>query len=149
MADGAQHSEAIDEFVLLPYQSAWVFDRSPIKVCEKGRQEGYTWATACEAVQVASTRREDGGCHVWFMITSQQDAREFIDECARWVEHLAPAIHACPEVESYDWIDEQDPGMRSGGPEDEKSLAGRGAAAVNGYQEPPETGEERMRAPEL
>lgn len=105
--DGASRDE--DGFVLLPNQRAWCYDRSPVKVCEKGRQEGYTWATACESVEVASTRASDGGCNVWFMSTSQDDAREFIHECSRWVYRFAPIMRVCPDVETYDWIDEEDP----------------------------------------
>lgn len=94
---------------LLPYQAAWVRDRSATKVCEKGRQEGYTWATAYESVKVASTRAADGGSDVWFMITSQQDAREFINECATWVKNLSPAMECAPGIDEYDWIEDDDP----------------------------------------
>jgi len=103
--DGASSSSE-DEFVLLPNQRAWCYDTSQIKICEKGRQEGYTWATACEAVMVASTRKGEGGLDVYFMTTSQDDARGFINECAQWVEHFSPIIRACPDVEEYDWIDD-------------------------------------------
>jgi phage FluMu gp28-like protein len=102
--DGASSSD--EEFVLLPNQRAWCYDTAQIKVAEKGRQEGYTWATACEAVMVASTRKSEGGLDVYFMTTSQDDARGFINECALWVEHFSPIIRACPEMEAYDWIDE-------------------------------------------
>ena len=104
--DGSDRSGTVGEFYLLPYQSAWVFDRSPIKVCEKGRQEGYTWATACESVMVASTCRSQGGLDVYFMSTSQDDARQFISECAEWVDRFSAAIRASAEVEDFDWIDE-------------------------------------------
>lgn len=106
--DGAS-SPADDEFVLLPNQRAWCYDTAKIKVCEKGRQQGYTWATACESVMVASTRKSEGGLDVYFMTTSQDDARGFINECALWVEHFSPIIRASPDVEEYDWVDEDDP----------------------------------------
>lgn len=103
--DGSARSND-DEFVLLPNQRAWCYDTAQIKVAEKGRQQGYTWATACEAVMVASTCKSDGGLDVYFMTTSQDDARGFINECAQWVEHFSPIMRACPDVEEYDWIDE-------------------------------------------
>ncbi len=108
--DGASSDD--DEFVLLPNQRAWAYDTSSIKVCEKGRQEGYTWATACESVMVASTRKSDlaakmgFGLDVYFMTTSLGDARIFIEECGRWVERFSPIISACPDVEEYDWVDD-------------------------------------------
>jgi len=103
--DGGPRVDA-DEYVLLPNQAAWCWDTSPIKVAEKGRQEGYTWASACEAVTVASTRKSDGGLDCYFMTTSQDDARGFILECAAWVDRFAPIMRATPEVEEFDWIDE-------------------------------------------
>ena len=106
MDGGTTCSDDIDEHVLLPNQAAWCYDDSKLKVCEKGRQEGYTWATACESVMVASTRKGDGGMDVYFMTTSQDDARVFISECALWVERLSPIMRVCPDVEEYDWIDE-------------------------------------------
>src|SRR5690348_12266872 len=35
---------------LLPYQRAWVADRSKLKLAVKGRQEGYSFVAALEAV---------------------------------------------------------------------------------------------------
>jgi phage FluMu gp28-like protein len=36
--------------VLLPYQTRWIQDRSRLKIAEKSRQIGWTWATACGQV---------------------------------------------------------------------------------------------------
>jgi len=105
IVDGGPTSDA-DEYVLLPYQAAWCWDDASIKVVEKGRQEGYTWAAACEAVTVASTRKSEGGLDVYFMTTSQGDAREFILACAAWVERFTPIMRMSPDVEEFDWIDE-------------------------------------------
>ena len=105
--DGSTRKIVDGEFYLLGYQSAWVYDHSKTKIAEKGRQEGYTWATACESVILASTRVPDGGLDVYYMSTSQDGARDFIVECAEWVETLSPAIRASPDVDVYDWIDEE------------------------------------------
>jgi phage FluMu gp28-like protein len=108
--DGSARSNTSEEFVLLPYQSAWVEDESFTKVSEKGRQQGYSWATACEAVMVASTRKGEGGLDVYYMSTGQGDARDFINECMRWiVEQFSPIMRAIPEIEEFDWIDDEDP----------------------------------------
>jgi phage FluMu gp28-like protein len=106
--DGGRSNDA-DEFVLLPYQASWIADKSPIKVWEKGRQEGASWTIALESVQEASTRKSDGGLDVYYMTTSQDDARTFINECAIWIERLEPVIRAHPEIEEFDWIEEDDP----------------------------------------
>ena len=36
--------------VLLPYQSRWIADRSEVKIAEKSRRTGLTWAEAADAV---------------------------------------------------------------------------------------------------
>ena len=35
--------------ILLPYQQRWIADRAPVKVCEKSRRIGITWAEAADA----------------------------------------------------------------------------------------------------
>lgn len=80
------------EAALLPYQRAWAYDRSRVKVCVKSRRVGITWATAWEAVDVASARRDAGGMDVWYQANSLDDAREFIDDCADWVRWLQPLV---------------------------------------------------------
>lgn len=72
--------------VLLPYQIAWVLDRSPIKVCEKSRRTGITWATALEAVLVASHPTESQNWH--FLTYAQEDSKAFIDDCEKWARFL-------------------------------------------------------------
>src|SRR3954447_3793619 len=36
--------------LLLPYQAKWINDNSRLKLAEKSRQIGWTWATACGLV---------------------------------------------------------------------------------------------------
>lgn len=70
--------------VLLPYQQAWVSDSSPVKVCVKSRRIGISWAVACEAVFLASRKRDQKGMDVWYLSQSERDAKEFIRDCATW-----------------------------------------------------------------
>ena len=35
--------------VLLPYQKIWIADDSPLKIAEKSRRTGITWAEAADA----------------------------------------------------------------------------------------------------
>lgn len=71
--------------VLLPYQQRWVGDGSPVKLAEKSRRTGYTWATACEAVLVAGATN---GQDVWYLGPDQELAREFISDAAEWSTRL-------------------------------------------------------------
>lgn len=80
--------------VLLPYQEAWVNDRSPVKVCVKSRRIGITWATAFEAVEVASLSPAEGGSDFWYQVYAEDDAKEFIQECAKWARAI-DAVFEC------------------------------------------------------
>lgn len=74
--------------LLLPYQARWILDRSKIKVCVKSRRIGITWATAYEACEVAATSAEDGGSHFYYQTYAEKDAKDFIEDCARWARAM-------------------------------------------------------------
>lgn len=70
--------------VLLPYQQSWVADESQLKVVEKSRRTGLTWAEAADAVLTAAKRRSDGGQNVYYIGYSMDMAIEFIEAAAMW-----------------------------------------------------------------
>lgn len=67
--------------VLLPYQQAWIEDRAPLKICEKSRRTGFTWAEASDDVLDACSEH---GCNVFYISATQDMAREYIEACAMW-----------------------------------------------------------------
>lgn len=73
--------------VLLPYQKAWLGDKSPVKVMEKSRRIGLTWAQALDDVLKASTSGRDG-MDVLYISFNQDMTREYIDTCAEWAKKL-------------------------------------------------------------
>ena len=73
--------------VLLPYQKAWLGDKSPVKVVEKSRRIGLTWAQALDDVLKASTSGRDG-MDVLYISFNQDMTREYIDTCAEWAKKL-------------------------------------------------------------
>jgi len=99
---------------LLAYERDWFYDRSPMKLIAKSRQIGITWTTAYEAVEVAATRPGAGvpgcGMDVYFMSTSREDARDFIDKCADWIRVITPVIEDMIEVHELRDIDEVNAG---------------------------------------
>lgn len=101
-----------DARALLRYQSRWYHDRSPFKIYAKSRQIGITWTTALEAVEVAGMRRSEGGLDVYFMTTSKEDARQFINDCAEWIRLITPIydglIYELEVQESEDWFEDED-----------------------------------------
>ncbi len=73
--------------VLLPYQKTWLGDKSSVKVVEKSRRIGLTWAQALDDVLKASTSGRDG-MDVLYISFNQDMTREYIDTCAEWAKKL-------------------------------------------------------------
>lgn len=72
--------------VFLVYQKKWVADDSQIKIAEKTRRCGLTWAEAADNALDASTSRFDGGCDTYYVGSSKDMAREYIDAVAMWAK---------------------------------------------------------------
>ena len=80
--------------VLMPYQSAWIADQAQLKVCEKSRRTGFTWAEAADDVLIASS---EGGSNVFYISATQDMAREYIEACALFARAYHYAAEALGE----------------------------------------------------
>lgn len=78
-------------FVLLPYQQRWLADTSPVKVYEKSRRIGISWAEACDSVLFAAAKSGDD---VWYIGYNKEMAQEFIGDAANWARKLGRAASA-------------------------------------------------------
>ena len=81
---------------LLPYQAAWVADQSPLKVCEKSRRIGLSWAEAYDSVLYAG--RREGGGDVYYQSYAHDMTRTFVADCAGWAAQLQIAADAVGET---------------------------------------------------
>jgi len=77
-------SAATPAVALLPYQQRWVADKSPLKVVEKSRRTGLTWAEAADNVLTAAARSDAGGMNVYYIAYNQDMTVEYIQACAMW-----------------------------------------------------------------
>src|SRR5262249_35111415 len=93
--------------VLLPYQNEWVSDESPLKVAEKSRRVGLTWAEAADDVLIAARDRADGGQNVYYIGYNMDMAIEFIEACGMWARIFDRAAEAIEEGEEI-FKDEND-----------------------------------------
>lgn len=73
--------------VLLPYQKKWLEDTAQVKVVEKSRRIGLTWAQALDDVLKAATSGREG-MDVLYISFNQDMTREYIDTCAEWARKL-------------------------------------------------------------
>ncbi|MDH4122385.1 MAG: hypothetical protein OEV94_11850 [Deltaproteobacteria bacterium] len=72
--------------ILLPYQSRWLKDLSPVKAAEKGRRVGLSWAEAGDAALIAAASETAGGQDYWYIGYNQDMAQEFVRDCADWAK---------------------------------------------------------------
>ena len=70
---------------LLPYQARWVKDPAGLKVIEKARRVGISWAEAYDAVMHAGSK---GGGNVYYQAYNLEMTRGFIEDCAGWAQRL-------------------------------------------------------------
>jgi phage FluMu gp28-like protein len=72
--------------LFLPYQQRWIEDDSRIKICEKPRQVGWSWATAYRTVAEGSAKgqRYDH----WISSRDDAQARLFLQDCSAFAEVL-------------------------------------------------------------
>lgn len=81
--------------VLLPYQQRWVADHNQVKVCEKSRRVGLSWAAAAECALLAASQR---GQDCWYVGYNKDMAQEFIRDSADWAKHYQLAAAAVEET---------------------------------------------------
>ena len=80
---------------LLPYQAHWVKDPAGLKVIEKARRVGISWAEAYDAVMHAGSK---GGGNVYYQAYNLEMTRGFIEDCAGWAQRLQSRAGALGET---------------------------------------------------
>jgi phage FluMu gp28-like protein len=94
--------------VLLPYQSRWHSDASPVRLCEKGRRIGFSWgALAAEAALAAASQERAGGMDQFYMGYNMAMAAEFIGDCAFFARAYKLACSAIDVGITTDIIDDE------------------------------------------
>jgi phage FluMu gp28-like protein len=81
--------------VLLPYQQAWVADKSPVKIFEKSRRIGISWAEASDDALYAASASGD---NVWYIGYNKDMALEFINDCGNWAKAYDLAASEMEEI---------------------------------------------------
>jgi phage FluMu gp28-like protein len=73
----------------LPYQRKWIGDNSPLKLIEKSRQIGLTFADAYDSVMKACAK--DARHDVWVSSRDQTQAKLYLRDCMNWARLLQKA----------------------------------------------------------
>jgi phage FluMu gp28-like protein len=69
--------------LLLPYQQRWIDDPAPIKVIEKSRRIGLSYAEAADAVLHAAN---NDGANVYYISFNKEMTEGFVADCATWAK---------------------------------------------------------------
>lgn len=83
-----------DGGILLSYQKRWVEDTADVKVIEKSRRIGISWAEAADSALYAAS---ESGDDVWYIGYNKDMALEFISDCANWARHYSMAASEMEE----------------------------------------------------
>ena len=86
--------------VFLPYQQRWAADLAPVKIWEKSRRIGASWAEAGEDALLAAS---ENGMDVFYIGYNKDMALEFIEDCADWSKFYN---QAAGEIDEFIWEDE-------------------------------------------
>ncbi len=89
---GAEIPEDLDplaEGVLMAHQASWIADESDLKICEKGRRTGVTFAEALDCTLIAAAQRSAGGQNVFYIGDTKPKGREFIGYAAHFAKVVA------------------------------------------------------------
>lgn len=76
--------------LLLPYQSAWVRDKSRLKICEKARQVGMSWAAAYSVVR--ETCNAEALLDTLVSSRDESLAADFKSKCNAWAGVLSVTV---------------------------------------------------------
>lgn len=80
--------------ILLPYQRRWVEDPAPVKLIEKSRRIGLSYAEAADSVLHAAA---DTGANVYYISYDKEMTSGFIDDCAGWARAFQAAASEVEE----------------------------------------------------
>jgi phage FluMu gp28-like protein len=84
MTGAAKIIPANKDTIFLPYQGAWVVDKSRIKLMEKARQIGLSWSTAYAGVE--RTAAQGARYDQWVSSRDDLQARLFIEDCKKFAK---------------------------------------------------------------
>ena len=93
--------------VLMRHQAEWLEDKSDLKLAEKGRRTGITFAEALDDTLIAASARSAGGSNVFYIGDTKDKGREFIGYVAHFAKVVAGELAA---IEEFLFEDQRDDG---------------------------------------
>lgn len=107
---GGDIPDDLDPFadgILMKHQREWLEDESDLKLAEKGRRTGITFAEALADTLIAAAKRSAGGDNVFYIGDTKDKGREFIGYVAHFAKVIAGELH---QIEEFIFKDEREDG---------------------------------------
>jgi phage FluMu gp28-like protein len=99
------------EGLLMAHQSQWLAIDAQIKLCEKGRRTGITFAEALDSVITAASQKAAAGMDCYYIGDTKEKGLEFIGYCARFSRVMAQAQAAgASQIEEFLFLDQDQTG---------------------------------------
>lgn len=90
------------EGILMAHQAEWLSIQAQIKLCEKGRRTGITFAEALDSVITAASQKAAGGMDCFYIGDTKEKGLEFIGYCAKFSRVMAEAqASGVSEIEEF------------------------------------------------
>lgn len=83
--------------ILMKHQKEWIADQSDLKIADKGRRTGFTFAEALDSTLIAAQKVSDGGDSSYYIGDTKDKGLEFIATCANFARHVAKEMLAVDE----------------------------------------------------
>lgn len=96
-AELAADHDPLADGVLMLHQKEWLEDRADLKLAEKGRRTGITYAEALDDTLIAAASRSAGGDNVFYIGDTKDKGREFIGYVAHFAKVVAKELGAVEE----------------------------------------------------
>lgn len=96
-ADIPDDLDPLADGILMKHQKDWLEDDSDLKLGEKGRRTGITFAEALDDTLLAAKSRRDGGMNVFYIGDTKDKGREFAGYVAHFARIVAGEMGAIEE----------------------------------------------------
>lgn len=96
-ADIPDDLDPLADGILMKHQKDWLEDDSDLKLGEKGRRTGITFAEALDDTLLAAKSRSDGGMNVFYIGDTKDKGREFTGYVAHFARIVAGEMGAIEE----------------------------------------------------
>ena len=106
-ADIPPELDPLADGILMQHQKEWIEDDSPLKLGEKGRRTGITFAEALDETLVAMAARSAGGENCFYIGDTKDKGREFIGYVAHFARIVAKELGA---IEEFAFTDQREDG---------------------------------------